>query len=192
MAPREPPDVTRRRIVDAAGKCAVLFTLRRTSVEEIARVAGVSRATVYRLFPAGREEVVSALVDRELATFFSTLAARVEGEPDFASMLVAGLMAVHDLLDANVVLQRTLDVEPDLILPELQLRGGELIDRISGFLRPYLERERLAPGTDPVEASRYLARLVLSFISSEGMWDLTDPTQVRRLVDRNFLAGIVA
>ena len=186
------PHEVRYRILDAAGDCAVRFTLGRTSIDEIARAAGLSRATVYRHFPGGRQEVVSALVDREIARLFGSLADRVSDAPDFASLLVTGLMAVPELLGANLVLQRTLDVEPQLVLPEIQLRGGEMIERISGFLRPYLQREPMVAGTDLVEASRYLARLVLSFISTAGLWDLTDEAEVRRLVNSQFLAGIVA
>jgi hypothetical protein len=59
-------------------------------------------------------------------------------------------------------------------------------------LVPLLKEERLAPGMTPETAGDYVARMVVSFISSPGGWDLTDAGQVRRLVRTQFLAGVLA
>ncbi|MDQ6616467.1 MAG: hypothetical protein M3083_17435 [Actinomycetota bacterium] len=40
-------------------------------------------------------------------------------------------------------------------------------------------------------ASEYLARMMLSFIGSQGQWDLTDRAQVATLVRTEFRAGFL-
>ena len=46
----------------------------KTTLDDVAREAGCSRATVYRTFPGGKEEVVAAVVDTEVARLFSAIA----------------------------------------------------------------------------------------------------------------------
>jgi hypothetical protein len=84
-----------------------------------------------------------------------------------------------------------LDVEPELVLPELQRRSRSLVGDIADFLRPYLTTTELADDLDVDEACRYLARLTLSFIGNPGSWDLTDEAETTRLVRTQFLAGLV-
>ena len=48
----------------------------------------------------------------------------------------------------------------------------------------------MAEGPDLDAAADFLARMVLSYISSPGRWDLNDPEQVALLVRSELLAGI--
>src|SRR5919109_1674305 len=59
---------TRARILDAAFEAVRDFGVSRTTVEDVAQRAGLSRQTVYRYFPS-KEHLVLALVLREEETF---------------------------------------------------------------------------------------------------------------------------
>ena len=61
---------------------------------------------------------------------------------------------------------------------------------MADFLAPYLVRHGMAEGNDLDAAADFLARMVLSYISSPGRWDLNDPEQVALLVRSELLAGI--
>jgi hypothetical protein len=50
----------------------------------------------------------------------------------------------------------------------------------------------VAAGVDLDEAADFLARMVLSYMSAPGRWDLDDPVQVAQLVRAELLAGVVA
>ena len=53
-------DPQQTRLVDAALECVAKWGVEKTSLDDVAKSAGISRATVYRLFPGGKEAVVRA------------------------------------------------------------------------------------------------------------------------------------
>lgn len=181
----------RERLLEAAYACVARYGLAKTTVEDVARESRLSRATVYRYFPGGRDELVREVIGWETARFFGRLAEAVAGAPDFASMLEEALVFAHRAVEEHEVLQKILQTEPDRLLPQLTVDSHRVLDFIARFLEPYLERETLRAGVDPHEASEYVARVLLSFISAQGRWDLTDRDQVRRLVRTEVIAGIL-
>jgi AcrR family transcriptional regulator len=181
----------RERILEAGYACTARHGLGRTTVEDVAREAGVSRATVYRYFPGGREQLVGEVIAWETGRFFGRLAEAVAGAPDFASLLEAALRFAHDAVAGHEVLQKVLETEPERLLPQLTVESHRVLGFIRSFLLPYLERERLRPGIDPAGAADYVARMLLSFIGAPGGRDLTDRADVARLVRTELLAGIL-
>ncbi|MGH9185298.1 MAG: TetR/AcrR family transcriptional regulator [Acidimicrobiales bacterium] len=181
----------RERVLGATVTCAGHVGLSKVTVEDVAREARLSRATVYRYFPGGREQLVDEAITWEVGQFFARLAAAVEDETDFESRLVRALLFGHRAIAEHDVLQRELESEPGSVLPQLQETTPLLLGVTRDFLRERLGGERLRPGVDPDEAADYLARMVLSYISTGGGWDLDDPDEVRRLVRTQFLAGVL-
>jgi AcrR family transcriptional regulator len=185
-----PPDV-RDRILEATFVCVARYGLAKTTVEDAAREARLSRATVYRHFPGGREQLVAEVVAWEAGRFFARLASAVEGAASFADLVEDALVFAHRAIEEHEVLQKILQTEPERLTTQLTIESGRLLALVRGFLLPYVEREGLRPGVDPSDAADYVARMLLSYISSGGGWDLTDRRQVRRLVRTELLAGIV-
>lgn len=183
---------TRGRIVEAAYVCMARDGIARATVEGIAREAGVSRATVYRSFPGGRDELASAAVTSGVAQFFEALRADIGDAPDVATMLERGLVAGRHRLDEHAVLQRALHDEPDQIVPLLATVVPLVLGVLRADLAERLAGEDLRPGVVPAEAADLLARLMVSLIGSPGSWDTDDPAAVRRLVRGQLLAGVVA
>jgi AcrR family transcriptional regulator len=178
--------------MDAAYACLARDGVRRFTVEAAAREAGVARATVYRAFPGGRDELVSAVVTRAVADFFEELLAEV-GEPgDVATLLERALVAGRHRLDAHTVLQRMLEAEADQIVPQVATVLPMMIGLLRAELAARLAGEPLRPGVRIEEAADLLARMMLSHIGSPGGWDMDDPAAVRRLVRGQLLAGVLA
>ncbi|HEX9994373.1 MAG TPA: TetR/AcrR family transcriptional regulator [Acidimicrobiales bacterium] len=185
MTPRE-------RILAATLACVGRYGLAKTTVEDVARQAGVSRATVYRHFAGGRDQLVNETITWEVARFFGALAGHVADAPDFATRLERALVFAHRAVEEHQVLQKVLQTEPERLLPQLHETTPLVLAVVRSELVPLLKEERLAPGMTPETAGDYVARMVVSFISSPGGWDLTDAGQVRRLVRTQFLAGVLA
>jgi AcrR family transcriptional regulator len=188
-----PVEIDRRaRILEATYSCVARWGLAKTTIEDAAREAGVSRATVYRYFPGGRDELIAAVVSWQYVLFFTRLYEEVHGATSLEEVLERGLVFARRSVLDHEVLQKVLQTEPEVLLPQLTLEANRTMGAISEFLLPYLERHALARGVDARQAADFLARMILSYISSPGRWDLADPDQVATLVRTELLAGIVA
>lgn len=181
----------RERILQATYDCVARWGLAKTTVEDAAREAGVSRATVYRYFPGGREELLSAVVAWEHARFFTRLYEAVRSASSLEEVLERGLVFAHRAVRSHEVLQRILETEPEVLLPRLTVESEGTQEVIAEFLSPFLARQPLAPGVTVDGAADFLARMVLSYIASPGRWDLDDPAQVARLVRAELLGGVL-
>lgn len=180
----------RERILEATYACVARYGISKTTVEDAAREARLSRATVYRHFPGGKEELISETIRWETNRFFLRLAEAVAGTNGLDEMLVEALMFAHQAIDEHVVLQKILQTEPDLLLPQLSIDSHRVLGFIRTFLLPAVTAHGLPAGTEPAVAADYLSRMVLSFIAAQGRWDLTDRAQVRELVETELLAGL--
>ncbi len=102
-----------------------------------------------------------------------------------------GILFAYRSIVEHEVLQRVMETEPDKLLPILTVESNRIRDGIAAVLAPYLQVRGLAPGVDLEDAADFLARMILSYISAPGRWDLDDPDQVARLVRSELLAGVV-
>jgi AcrR family transcriptional regulator len=110
------------RLLDAARECVLAVGVRRTTVTDVARRAGVSRMTLYRRFP-DLEAILAALMTREFGRLVAQAAEQAEGataRERVVAMVVHGSRSLaHDPLFV-----RLLDVDPELLLPYVTRRLG--------------------------------------------------------------------
>ena len=64
------------RVLHAAKACTERWGIDRLTIDDIAHDGGVSRATIYRLFPGGKDVLFEALRVHELEEFFGELERR--------------------------------------------------------------------------------------------------------------------
>lgn len=189
--PARDAEATRQRILQATYDCVARWGLSKTTVEDAAREAGVSRATIYRYFPGGRDELIDAVVSWEYSRYFIRLYQAIEHATSLEEVMERGLVFAHRSIVEHQVLQRILQTEPEVLVHTLTVEGMGTQALIAEVLEPHLRAHALAPGTDVAAAADFLARMVLSYIAAPGRWDLDDPAQVARLVHAELLAGIV-
>jgi AcrR family transcriptional regulator len=182
----------RERILEATYACVGRYGLGKTTIEDVAREARLSRATIYRYFPGGKDQLMSEVIAWEMTRFFVRLADAVADAPDFPHLLEHGLLFAHRAVEEHDVLQKVLVTEPERLLPQLTVATHAVLRAVAAFLEPRLAGEDLQPGMTPARAAEYLARMIVSFIGQQGRWDLTDPDQVRELVRTELLAGVLA
>jgi AcrR family transcriptional regulator len=184
-------DEPRDRILDATVVCLGRYGIGKTTVEDAAREAGVSRATLYRYFPGGRDELITETMSLEVRRFFVRLAQVVQDVGDVATRLERGLMFAHQAVEDHALLQKVLETEPERLLPHLTRSSPMVLGVLHDYLQPFLVDEALRPGLTVDRAADWLARMTLSFIIAPGRWDLTDRADVRRLVRSHLLAGVL-
>jgi AcrR family transcriptional regulator len=187
------PDRPHRvRIVDATLECLARYGTAKTTVDDVARQAGLSRATVYRVFPGGKVEILAAVVDTEMARLFSALGASMGGADRLADVLVNGIVEAVTRITTHPALAYLAEHEPDVVLRHLAFdESNRLLATATRFVAPFLAR-----WMDPEESARvaeWSTRIVLSYtLSPSADTDLTNPAQARRLVETFVLPGIRA
>jgi AcrR family transcriptional regulator len=183
-------DDAERRVVDAALRCVARWGLRKTSLDDIAREAGISRATVYRLFPGGKDRVVEVVFCHEAGRLFHAVDADLRAAATLEELLVTGITAMLGVAHDHAVLTSLIQHEPDLVLPHFSFHQlGRVLDLAEGLSRPHLER--FLPPADVRPAADLLARVVLSFGFRPAAWlDPHDPASVLRLVRTYLLPAL--
>lgn len=183
---------SRVRVVDAALRCIARCGLAKTTVDDVAREAGISRATLYRLFPGGKDAVVRAVVETGAARLYSDVGAAMGEAEDLQSLLVAGIVRAARHLQAHQALAYLVRHEAGTVLPLLAFDGlDRLLDAASRFAAPFLGRW-LSP-EESARAAEWAARIVVSYLVCPGAdVDLTDEDDVGRLVSTFVVPGIQA
>ncbi len=183
---------TRVRIVDGALLCLSRQGIAKTTVDEIARTAGLSRATVYRAFPRGKEGILAAVVETEVARLFSALAVAMGEATDLEDLLVGGMVESARRLRGHAALAYLLEHEPGAVLPYLTFGQLDRLLLVAGDLAaPFFAR-----WLEPEQASRaaeWAVRIVMAYCTNPAPeTDLGVPAQTRALVRRFVLPGILA
>src|SRR3954462_10088575 len=87
----EEPAGMQTQLLDAPGGGFDRFGIAKTTMEDVAKAGGVSRATVYRYF-TDREALVLACVTRRARLNIPRAQAHIERFPSFGEKLVEGLI----------------------------------------------------------------------------------------------------
>lgn len=181
------------RIRAATLACVARFGSTKTTLDDIARESGVSRATIYRVFPGGRETLFEAVVAAEVRRFFAALASDLEDCDDLEDLLVTGLGGALRFLLGHEALRTVVTLEPALLLPQLAFHRLEgVLNLATAFAVPYLE-PHVAEHADAVAGAEHLVRIVLSYaLHPDESLDPHDDASVRAFVRTHLLPGFRA
>ncbi len=164
--------------------------IRRTSMEDIARRAGVSRMTVFRRFTS-KQRLVEVVIAREVHRGMQELDLLWEGAETLEDRLVAGFEFAGRYVRGHPLFDRLLRSEPDVLLPPLTIDGGPVLELYRSLIAHRLQAEINAgraatPDIDGV--AEVIARLAISLLlTRDGTITLDDPHSVRRLVNLTLL-----
>jgi AcrR family transcriptional regulator len=184
-------DEARDRLIDAAEACFSRFGVSKTTLEDIASQAGVSRATVYRYFDGGRDEIILGVMLREASQFLAALQRRVQRETDLADAIVEGVLYTIASVRKNEHL--ALLFAPEVAGQTTSIAGAStaLFELTTDFLRPIFEQAyrqgELREGVVAEDAAEFVLRIILSLLSVDGPRRRSDAKQRQFL--RTFCAG---
>jgi AcrR family transcriptional regulator len=187
---REPTtDEAATRMLDATMTCLARFGVAKTTIDDVAREAGCSRATVYRYF-ANRRALVAAAIDREIADLTAAVCASGRSADSLEDAVVAMYVTAARWITAHEALQRALTLEPEVVLPALSFEGADhLFAEATARFAPELER---FVGTDSApRAAEWCTRVLLAYLHPDrAPLSMTDADAVRALVGRHVLPAL--
>lgn len=165
-------------VLDAVRDCVLAVGVRRTTLTDVARRAGVSRMTLYRRWPDVRSLVGDLMTREWIAVATGALPEPGPGAP-VRDVITEGLVAAVRAFGAHPLFRKILDVDPELLLPYVLDRRGAsqeaLLEMLAGSLR-----EGHADGSvraaHPERQARSVLLIVQSFtLSLRTMTDEDDP-----------------
>lgn len=182
--PVDPSDA-RRRLLDAAETCFAHFGVMKTTVEDVAAEARVSRATVYRYFE-GRDELILGVLMREAARFLGRLGKRLQRGGDFPTAIADGVLYTLSAVRADPNLALLFAPEAAGVTGSIAGASEALFAASADFLRPLLTNARetgqLREGVDPDEAAEWILRTILSLLTVRGPVTRSDAATRRYLL----------
>ncbi|MGW4129192.1 TetR/AcrR family transcriptional regulator [Amycolatopsis japonica] len=187
-------DETRTRILDAAYTQFSKTGIQRSTMEDVARRAGVSRITVYRRFP-GKDVLVEQVVRREFRRYFDRFLADIEQADTVAERVVLGFVSSLRAIRGNPLIGGLLDVEPDLLMASMIGDGGRTLGTVRAFVAGQLKQEQAAGNVsrklDVDLAAELMVRVSTSFLLIPSQVVDVDDDQQLAAVARRFLVPLL-
>ena len=171
------------RVLEATRRCCDKWGIAKVTVEDIAAESGVSRATIYRMFPGGKDVLFDALRVRETEDFLVGLRDHVADATTLEELLVRIVGHATNELRADEHYAVMLASEPGEVAAELTVEGVPRIIRIASlFLCPLVEA--YLPKPEATRLVELLSRLVISyFLAPSEQVDLGDTESAAAFID---------
>jgi AcrR family transcriptional regulator len=147
-------------VLDAVRDCVLAVGVRRTTLTDVARRAGVSRMTLYRRWPDVRT-LVGDLMTREWVDVATRAMPERRPELNARTLIVDGLVAGVDAFRAHPLFRKIVDVDPELLLPYVLDRRGASQIALLGLLADALREGHDDGSVRPGHAERQARSLLL-------------------------------
>jgi len=181
-------EAAQAHFIDAAEACFERYGVVKTTMEDIAKMAGVSRPTVYRHF-SDRDSLILAVVMRRSRSLIGKAQAFIRRHDRFEDQLVEGLLFLVKTGRKDPFVR--ILVSPEHLEFAQQILGATeaVIDLNLEMWQPILAeaaaRDELNPELDFREIARWLTHVELVMV---GRFDLATDDDVIRGMLRTFLA----
>ncbi len=191
----ESEDAMRGIILEAAAECFAQLGMEKTSLTDVARVAEISRGTVYRYFN-DRQTLIDEVVEAGARDYFSDAAAAMETKGTLAKQMGAFAAVAAQTAVSHRSATRLLSGGDVGLMRVIIEDSEETLRRTIDFLIPYIEQSKkrgeIAKATRTTEAAEWLGRIIMSITSAPTSphFDITHSETVARFVERFAVKGL--
>ncbi|ATD72814.1 TetR/AcrR family transcriptional regulator [Gordonia amicalis] len=181
----------RDQILDAAARHIEHYGLDRTTIDDIARETGVSRATIYRYFE-DRYEIVLSLIGKRARTLIEKIREIIRDEPSYAGKLTVGMIELVDRGRRDPILRSLISSDTALLGTRL-LDSSHLATDLTEELWQSVLEEGVAKGEfredlDITQACAWLSYTEMILVGRLELADVTVP-QLRRMLEAHLVPG---
>ncbi|GAA0545840.1 TetR/AcrR family transcriptional regulator [Actinomadura livida] len=187
-------DETRASVLDAAYEQFSRMGIQRSTMEDVARRAGVSRITVYRRFVT-KDALVEQVVRREFRRYFDRFLDEIKQAETAADRVVLGFVSSLRAIRSNPLIGGLSAAEPDLLMASTISDDGRTLAIVRQFVAGQLRREQRAGNVSPDLDIDFVAEMMVrvsgSFLAiPTELIDLDDDEQAAALA-RRFLVPML-
>ncbi|MGV9668754.1 TetR/AcrR family transcriptional regulator [Nocardia niigatensis] len=187
-------DRIRTRILDAADEQFRRWGIQRSTMEDVARTAGVSRITVYRRF-ATKEELVERVILREFRRYFDTFLVDIAAATNVGDRVVLGFVSSLRALRGNPLIGALITAEPDHFISSLVGDGGRAVAMVREFVAHQLRQEQragtISPDLDVEVIAELMVRICASFLAIPSQVIDLDNDEQLAAIARHFLVPML-
>jgi AcrR family transcriptional regulator len=178
------------RLIVATLACIARWGLAKTTIDDVAREARCSRATVYRVFPGGKDTLVAAVARSEVTRVSDVILQCIHGSSTIGDALTAALAEAARQVVGHSGVAFLISNEPETIVPWLAFRGKEqVLAYATTLVAPALGRFLSPPQSR--RAAEWAVRVLFAFgVCPVPGVDLTDDASARTLVTTFLLPGL--
>ena len=193
----EPNDVrarpVRERLLDAAEDCLSQFGPQKTSMEDVARAAGMSRATVYRYFE-NRDALLLGVASRQASSLAQESLSYLSQFDNIADWLVEGLLFTLREIPKRSVFASLVSSLDSRSATSLLLGSSGLIEIGANVLRPMFlnakEQGLLRDDIDIDMLIEWLLRVLWTYLNAPSRV-ATDEEGMRRLFHMMIIPAVL-
>lgn len=181
------------QFLDAAESCLQRRGIRRTTMVQVADVAGLSRAWLYRHFP-DKASLLGAALIRQDEQFWTDARTRISRRTTLAAQLAEAVRYSRDQGASALVLKLRAS-EPSACAEIMGVGLRQSLPGMAAFWRPFIERARdrgeIRADVDVGRAAEYVMRFVLSMVTVPGdAVDVDDVDDLKRFAHDFVVAGL--
>lgn len=184
---KEDADKSDIKILEAARALYAEFGLRRTTMDDVAKRAGVGRATLYRRF-SEKEQLFKAVLLRDLQRDLFLIEKEIEQVNSALEGVLQAFIKSTQLLDGNDLIRRLLVTEPEQVLPYLTTDFETILSFARGYLSGQIERGQRRGEVrqgNPDALAEMILRLLQSFLlTPDGALNPSDETNMGQFVEQ--------
>jgi AcrR family transcriptional regulator len=179
------------RALRAVMRCVARYGVSKTTLDDVAKEAGCSRATIYRYFP-NKSRLVEAAVASEVAALGADLKAVGERADSLEEAVVAIVVQGSRRIVEHDALQFVLRCEPEVLLPYLTFTAGDRFLADAGKVVAVALGGHVSPQR-AARAGEWIVRVAFAYLTPAGSpVDMTDEREVAELVRTFVIPGLVA
>jgi AcrR family transcriptional regulator len=191
--PAERLAASRERIVAAAESCFAQYGVAKTTVEDVAELAGSSRATVYRHFPGGRDEIILAALLSSAQEFIPQIPARLRTARSVGDAIVELIASAVSWVRSEPWRESLLTTPLSRAIDPADAAAPYLL--CAAFIEPYFNAARDAglvrAQVDLDDAVEFVVRTIHSLLVVPGHKARTD-AELRRYLRTFVVAALLA
>lgn len=160
---------TRDIVLDAAEDCFTRYGVDRTTIDDIVRVAGIPRATLYR-HAGGKDDLIVGVAIREMERFFAALREHTAQFDTVAESLVEGVLFAVEHFRENDLLAMMLSSDPTAPYLETIAEAGRelMLGFVGAGVHAGQESGQMRSDLTPEDAAEWLMRIIgsLAYVPS--------------------------